>query len=1444
MSNQPAPRNERRVIGHYEILKRVGAGGMGAVYKARHTDLGRMVAFKTLPPELASKPEMLERFRLEAQHAAKLRHENIVTLYEFGETNHTHFLAMEFVDGCNLHEYIHGKGKLDPEEARLLTIQAARALACAHEQNIVHRDIKPSNFLLTTNDGRPVLKLTDFGLARTMADTEGNVTRSGTTVGTVDYISPEQARYSRSADIRSDIYSLGCTLYHMLAGRAPFIDGDVTERLLKHVEAEPPEITKFNPKVPPELVFILKKMLAKKPEHRYQTPNELLHDLINPPKMASPAARAALELLAEASGEKARAPRHPAPQRPGKQPQKPAAPSGSMPASPSASHEIRLRYRKQSERRKRPEEMVGHEETMAVRSPVVLEGIGAWLIALGSLAVVSLIGLAIAFNWGGQPSRPKSTDQASTEPTSSKQEPDRAAKPTTTTEKMGQDVKKASAERRDGEDLATSREATQALQSKEGALKPIEEPEQNVKQEMAKMFPQKQRGAPVRNQEEVRDFFGGQPVPEAKSDTLPIEPKGQAPDPAARVVPIAPEPSRMPNVPTPAPTNNNPPRRAEPSPQPGSPPPAVPIILPTPVPTTPARQPPVTREPPPQTKPEPKSPKPGPAPREPDRKPEVAATAPNKPATQPGREMPAPRPAPMPGPQTIPTRVANQPNPNAPAAPAPSQPAAPSPSQPAIPLGPEPVVVRRDARGSRPGQAGTIAQAIAMFKAAYPGKTVVVDLQDNGPLFESPIDLKNQSLILRAAPGYRPLVALDFESASAGTRFLLSIDNGNLVLENVDLVLKVPEALVENDDVGLIRMRQGNMLVDGCTFSIAGRSRSGATAIRIDKPEEGAARYRSWLRGSVFRGANIVAVDVRAPNSEIKVDNCLMVGQEKPLWRIRVPSSASPAEVGIAHSTLVANRSLFGFAAPDSRAVEPAIKVVAWDSVLARANPAAGGEMLAFPAGVASKNVSWRATNCLYAGWQSLLDQDGAKLESSNLAAWHEFTHQPAGDKAIPQSWPPYLPPEIERLQPAVFRVYGSAAAFRDSLGQGTIGCPVEDLPATRSSWLSYTYERALSLPLEGAISDQAPEIPMANDGLYHGGTFNVTSGDLGERLQELQEARQLASRVVIHLTGKGTATMTPVRLRGVNLVLYADPAGSKPTLTPKPGTSADALISIENGSCDLIGVGLALAPPSSKASVDTLVQTRNAHLRVFGCRVRAIAAPAQFRSIFRFQGSKESAPEQMNQCLIADSVLQSSASALRVTGNGFRLRIQDSLIVTGEDAIEIDPGSVTGPINSQCDLEHVTLAVRKAALRVHDIPAGSAPLEPMPVVVRACVFVSPFADKTDKSGLLVMEDRALGHGLASWQADGNVYHKVLSFSLTTGSPGNETDLATDAAARLWGPEADRRGAVVDLPQARDFRMDKAPLERLALPDSLRTKYRGVPPGADLDRLGLTKRSG
>ena len=273
----PPPLSELKRLGKYQIEKKVGAGGMGTVFLARAGELKRTVALKVLPRDKAENPILVRRFRAEAQAAAQLRHPNIVAVYDSGEADGYLYIAMEFVDGRDLFDMVSHRGVIPVRRSIDIIRQVAAALQHAYEQNIVHRDIKPSN-LLIRRDG--IVKLTDLGLARSVDDTlETNITRAGTTVGTVDYMAPEQARNSKLADIRSDLYSLGCTWYQMLTGVAPYPDGSVTNKLQAHAIKPIPDPRDKNPQIPEGLTAVIRRMMAKKPEDRYQTPAELIDEL-------------------------------------------------------------------------------------------------------------------------------------------------------------------------------------------------------------------------------------------------------------------------------------------------------------------------------------------------------------------------------------------------------------------------------------------------------------------------------------------------------------------------------------------------------------------------------------------------------------------------------------------------------------------------------------------------------------------------------------------------------------------------------------------------------------------------------------------------------------------------------------------------------------------------------------------------------------------------------------------------------------------------------------------------------------------------------------------------------------------------------------------------------------------------------------------------------------
>jgi serine/threonine-protein kinase len=284
-------KGQQLVVGPYRILQRLGEGGMGQVFKARNQKWHRVVALKVIRPERVTNPVAVERFRREVRAAGPLLHPNIVRGYDADQADGTYYFAMQYVPGTDLSKLVKQGGPLPIAQACNFIYQAAQGLQHIHDNRLVHRDIKPSNLMIGGPDpalpGQAnVVRILDLGLARLMEDDEtapdsrrGALTQMGAVMGTADYMSPEQARDSRLVDARSDIYSLGCTLYFALCGRPPFPGGTALEKMLHHQLDEPDAVEQLRPEVPPTLAHVLRRMMAKQPEARYQQADAAAADL-------------------------------------------------------------------------------------------------------------------------------------------------------------------------------------------------------------------------------------------------------------------------------------------------------------------------------------------------------------------------------------------------------------------------------------------------------------------------------------------------------------------------------------------------------------------------------------------------------------------------------------------------------------------------------------------------------------------------------------------------------------------------------------------------------------------------------------------------------------------------------------------------------------------------------------------------------------------------------------------------------------------------------------------------------------------------------------------------------------------------------------------------------------------------------------------------------------
>jgi hypothetical protein len=607
---------------------------------------------------------------------------------------------------------------------------------------------------------------------------------------------------------------------------------------------------------------------------------------------------------------------------------------------------------------------------------------------------------------------------------------------------------------------------------------------------------------------------------------------------------------------------------------------------------------------------------------------------------------------------------------------------------------------------------------------------------------------------------------------------------------------------------------------------------------------------RCRLDRCLARGGSLVLLDLRSAGAEVLLDGCLAAGGDPPLLQLEAKNEP-PMTLRIVRSTLVARQALLRVSRAGPADTRPAVNWLGWDSLLGRSNRESGGVLLDPADGAATEAVHWRAVNCLYAGWTTLLG--GAEpIGVTNLPGWRKRWGLAEGDRALADTWPPgevYDPAEV---LPASYNPEGTPAGYAATGGPGLLGCDLAALPPARDNWLALTYEHFVG-PAVDFLGGSAPDTPARSPELFSGGRIDLTQKDLGAYLDQVQKTQKLAPRVVLRLAGGGERRSAPVRVKGSSLVLYFEPPEGKAEplrLLPQeiPLTAGqEGFIEVDDGDLDIIGGGIrypdfktALVPPY-------LVRVRGGNLRLHGCSLQGptVQPPDVFKGLVRFDGSGKGDPDKAATCALNESVLVSGRVGVQVAGVGARVGLRQCVLVCGQDALRVEPGPATEPrLNVTCMLEHVTLAAKGAALLLGDAPGVARPLVPVVVQTKECAFLDPLTDPKGapphRAGLLLAAGGALERGLLVWQGEADACDKRMWFrAASADGPPPEQAQPHAVWARLWGPAGDAQ-LVLDVTPRGTFGLDRVQLDRLALPAPSRLSQ--PPPGADLVLVGIIKK--
>jgi hypothetical protein len=758
-------------------------------------------------------------------------------------------------------------------------------------------------------------------------------------------------------------------------------------------------------------------------------------------------------------------------------------------------------------------------------------------------------------------------------------------------------------------------------------------------------------------------------------------------------------------------------------------------------------------------------------------------------------------------------------------------------------------------------------------------KTVIIDLYDNGPFHEPPITLVNVNLVVRPAKGegYRPLIVWHPGKAAAAAEKgaavpLLSLTGGDLTLVNLDLAVNWTKK-----DLGpaqMVRVEKGNLHCEDCTFSVAGQHPAGVTAIRFEGTEH--EPKRCGLIRCYLRGTNLTALDAHAPGADVMVERSLLIGRDQPLLRLLGdPAGTKDTVYRVVRSTLVGKDVLFKVTGTGDHKEAPILRWKGWDALLVHQGKEVGGTMVELPAGAKDTQLRWRAANCLYAGWETLVS--GAQpLSAADEAGWHK-RWKFVEDKALPVPTKEFLDADLARLPAWELNPEPTAYAFAATFTPGLLGC---DLPQIynknrfvgvgRPNWVELAY-RGFKVPEVTVLRDSTPpEIPKGPEGFYFGGRVDLNKTDLGTHLREINKTQKFGPDVVLYLSGSGVRKMGSVfPLQNVNLYLYFEPPGPgdaplvlEPSDEPEPDQTA--VLQLEKGNLNIIGGEIRCPEGRDKRLPPYLIHVKGDVVKGGGLFLHGTKLvgpwkepPPTYRGLIRLDGSGSLVDMKAQSFTIHDSVLMTARVGIHLVGIGARLRLEQSVLAARGDALVFGPWPIEPMLeadfrglNVQCTLEKVTVAAGRSAVVVGDLPVNVAELplwarwdDPVILQTKACAFLAPFAIGKGKSSLLAYYNLAMERGMLAWQSEQDVFDsRWPAFVAQLNADGSliqpEKRQAFTVWEQLWGPLG-RRQALTDIELVETLTLDRPRLNVLQIPPGDLPK--GEQRGANLERLKIVK---